>query len=294
MIYASLAAGLAVFWLIEELGRMGFIQGTSRLRELAGPVSSQVLSGKTGHGPGTTALSFLSRPLTVIRPGVEHRIQSRLVQAGMGDTMTPEIFLGWQMVFSLCGLTIGLILALLSEGRWAWIRPLAWTLLGFKAPEVWLVQRAEARRRKVLSDLPFFLDLLVVCAGAGLNLRRSLEALAGFRSGPLGSEIRRAVKEMEVGRSPAQALRSLADRTGLPQISAFASMIIQAEAMGTPVARVFAAQAEAARVQSRQRQEARIAVLPTRLTVITILLDLPAIFGLTVLPNVLKFISAGW
>lgn len=293
----SLAAGAAVFWLVIHLGRNALPGGVGRLKELGRPVPSGSGTGHTvyaGNGSAVALLTFLGRVACVARPGASKRAQERLVRAGLEDTVTPQVFLGWQVVSALCGLYLGIIMGLWAEGRWAWFRPIPWMLLGFKLPDVWLSQRSEVRQRRILADFPFLLDLLVVCASAGLNLRRSLEALAGFRAGPLAAEVQRAIQEIEVGRSPAQALRSLADRTGLSQISAFVSTVIQAEAMGTPVARTFAAQAEAARTQSRQRLEAQISALPTKLTMVTILFDLPAIFGLTVLPNVLRFISSGW
>ena len=171
------------------------------------------------------------------------------------------------------------------------------TLLGAAAGAAWPARcllAARARRRgEVARELPETLDLLVICADAGLGLPQAVRTVAMVVPGVVGQELRRAVREMDAGLAAARAMRAMSGRCDLHALSALAAALAQGERLGAPVAETLRRQAVAARAARRQELEKRIDTLPTRLTLVAIFMLLPPLFVVAVLPSVLSF-TAAW
>ncbi|MCL6449673.1 MAG: type II secretion system F family protein [Acetobacteraceae bacterium] len=179
--------------------------------------------------------------------------------------------------------------------RWmAWPSVLILPPAGLLYPLLRLRRDATCRRAQVLSALPEALDLLAICTAAGLNLPQALGVAAQHAGGGLGRELGRLESELLAGRRLSEALGALASRLDLWPVSLLAGALMQAEALGTPLAEVMRAQTAAARTWRRQAVEARIGTLPTRLTLVSIFLLMPAVFVVAVLPNVLAFVGGRW
>lgn len=174
-----------------------------------------------------------------------------------------------------------------------WVAPLACAAAGAAQP-LYSLASARARRRSDFSrELPETLDLLVVCAEAGLGLSQAIRAVAAAAPGVMGAELRRAVQEMDAGLPASSAMRQMARRCHMPALSALAAALAQNERLGTPIAEILRHQSEAARASRRQELEQHIDTLPTRLTLCAIFLLLPPVFVVTVLPSLLSF-AAAW
>lgn len=172
--------------------------------------------------------------------------------------------------------------------------PAAGLLLGVLAPRLWVDHLVARRRRLIAQDLPGVVDLLAACSVAGLNLTQSLQMAAARQEGALGDELRTAVRLMQAGRTAASAVRSMALRVNIPDLTALANAVVLTESLGTPVADLFRSQAAMAREQQRRRVEAAIGRLPIKFTAISTVLILPSLFILTVLPSLLTFLSTPW
>jgi len=172
--------------------------------------------------------------------------------------------------------------------------PLAGLLLGLLAPRLWVDHLIAGRRRLIAQSLPGAVDLLAACSAAGLNLTQALHVVATRQEGALGDELRLAVRLMQAGRTAAAAVRSVAHRLNVQELTSLANAVVLTESLGTPVADLFRSQAAMARAQQRRRVEAAIGRLPMKFTVISALLILPSLFILTVLPSLLTFLSTTW
>jgi tight adherence protein C len=161
-------------------------------------------------------------------------------------------------------------------------------------PRLWL-GRALARHRVAVSgELPKVAELLTLGTESGLGLLEAMRLAGGLSGGRVGRALQAALTEIDAGRETLAALRGIASRVGGQEIATFVGSVVQGLALGAPVARVLRTQADTLRSRHRQALEARIAGLSMRLSVVTILLFVPALFVLSVLPNLVAFLRGQW
>lgn len=159
-------------------------------------------------------------------------------------------------------------------------------LIGFMLPEYWLKKRVSARQNEILRTLPDILDMLSVCASAGLGFDQSLQKISTYWDTELGYEFRRVVKEMEMGVSRVAALRSMSSRLEVEDLSRFISLIIQAEKVGMSYADVLHSQAIQMRVQRQYRAREIANKLPGKMILPIALFIFPAIIAVILGPSI--------
>ena len=168
------------------------------------------------------------------------------------------------------------------------------TLLGALAPGVYLSNRATKRRVAMLKALPDGLDLLVICAEAGLSLDAALTRVArelGRASAELADEL--GLTAVELGFLPErrQALDNLNRRTALPALRGLVNTLQQTEKYGTPLAQSLRVLSAEFRDQRMMRAEEKAARLPAIMTVPMIVFILPALFVVLIGPAIIKTID---
>lgn len=153
--------------------------------------------------------------------------------------------------------------------------PLALLLvpIAFFLPDYFISKRAGARQLQIQKALPDNLDQITMSVEAGLGFEGALERVVQAGEGPLTDELRRVLKEMQLGVSRADALRNLADRTDVPDLKSFVFAVVQSEEYGLPIARVLRVQAAELRDKRRSRAEERALKIP-------VLLIMPLAFGI--------------
>jgi tight adherence protein C len=127
-------------------------------------------------------------------------------------------------------------------------------------PSMFVDNRIKARQRAITRALPDALDLMVVCVEAGFGINQSLAQVAEefeSKSPIVATEFALVVQETRAGKSTTQALRSLANRTGVSDISALVALLVQTERFGTSLAGALRVHADAMRVLRMQRAEER-------------------------------------
>ncbi len=221
---------------------------------------------------------------------VQQAIQLRLIQAG--NPMGPSHFLGLQTLFA-SGLSLtGLLISspFLDENPMAAAGLMTvLLLLGWRVPEFWLSRMIAERRRLIDKALPDVLDLLSVSVEAGLGLDGAIQKVGEKFPEPTSGEFRELLKAIRLGTPRAEALRSLAERTGLPDMRSFTAAVIQAEQLGVSISRVLRAQAEALRIKRKQKVEERAMALPLKMLFPLILFIFPTIFIVLLGPVVINF-----
>ena len=149
---------------------------------------------------------------------------------------------------------------------------------GFFLPDVLLYNSGLKRQQRLAVSLPEGLDLLTICVEAGLGFDAALAQVARNLNGPLAAEFARVLQEMQIGKSRAEAMRAMAERTSVPELRAFVSALTQSSELGIPVANVLREQAKEMRVRRRQRAEAQAQKIPVKITFPLIGCLLPALF----------------
>ncbi len=141
----------------------------------------------------------------------------------------------------------------------------------------WWVRRSIKRRQEQIErGLPTALDLITVCMEAGLSFDSGLAKVVEKTSGPLADEFARVLQEMQMGKVRREALRDMARRVEVRDMSALVAAIVQADQMGMSLSPVMRAQADDLRTRRRQRAEETAAKAPVKMLFPLILCILPS------------------
>jgi tight adherence protein C len=164
-------------------------------------------------------------------------------------------------------------------------------LFGFFLPDIYVANAATKRQQALQKGLPDGLDLLVICAEAGLSLDAALERVAneiGGSSPELADEL--ALTSVELGFLPdrRQALANLAKRADLASIRGVVNTLSQTEKYGTPLAQSLRVLSREFRDQRMMKAEEKAARLPATLTVPMIVFILPTLFIVLIGPAMLS------
>ena len=147
--------------------------------------------------------------------------------------------------------------------------------LAVAGPALWLRSRARSRRSAIVRQLPDLLDLLVICAEAGMALEPALRLAVGRLPGALTGEVAALLRELDLGTPRRTAYRALAERVGSPELTQSVATLIQAEELGAPIADVLARQAELLRAARRQHARDRAARATPRVQLVVALVMVP-------------------
>jgi tight adherence protein C len=289
---------------VLAVGGMGLMERRSRLRRVKAVVSkkSSRPSGAASQAWQANALSLMracTQRMTIMKTrqvedtrrlllSAGHRSRDALIVFTFFKMMSPLIFLGGSVIFTYGFDAVGHG-ALVDLGV-----VLVAGLLGSKLPDMIVKRRAKARMESIRKSFPDALDMLVICAEAGLAsdsaIKRVVQELSR-RSSELGDELHQTALELSFMPERRQALENLALRVPLTAIQSFTSTLIQAEKYGTPLARAFKVLSQEQRNERMMRAEEKAGRLPATMTVPMMLFILPALFIVLIGPAVLDIMD---
>jgi tight adherence protein C len=167
-----------------------------------------------------------------------------------------------------------------------------WSLLTGWALPVWYVNRKVfLRQERIRRSVPDALDLLVVCIEAGVSLDAAILRVARELTNvhpELSGELMVVNRKSNAGVPREQALRGLWDRTGVEEVRALVSTMIQSEKWGTSIGTVLQVYAETLRRKRRQAVEKKAATIPVKMLFPLILFILPALFAVVMGPAIIQ------
>jgi tight adherence protein C len=218
-------------------------------------------------------------------------LRLRLVQAGYRREEALTIFFGVRVLFALT------LFALFSTSIIA--RPnltlaLGGLGVGYVLPGMVLARLAKRRAHRIRLSLADMLDLLVVSVEAGLGLDQALSRVGAelqFAYPELADELKLINLELRAGKPRSEALRNLADRTGVDDLSSLVTMLIQTDKFGTSVAQSLRVYSETLRTKRRQRAEEAAAKTGVKMVFPLVFCIFPAIWIVTIGPAAIKFVT---
>ena len=151
-------------------------------------------------------------------------------------------------------------------------------VVGYMAPNLYLYQLGYDRTKRIQKAMPDALDLLTISVESGLGFDAALSHVARNTDGPLADEFARVLQEMQIGLGRGAALRALGERTHVAELSGFVSAMVQADALGIPVAQVLRVQAREIRTKRRQRAEEQAQKVAVKILIPLIFCILPCLF----------------
>jgi tight adherence protein C len=216
-------------------------------------------------------------------------LQRRLDLAGNPGRWTPDRILAAKGLGLLALAGLGALYGFRSVGLFVLCTG-AGAALGFFLPDLLLYNAGLKRRERIRAALPHALDMLTVCVEAGLGFDSALAQVARNTEGPLAAEFARALQEMHIGASRAQALRAMLDRTPVAELRSFVSAVIQANELGIPITRVLREQSTDMRLRRRQRAEEKAQKVPVKVLFPLIFCLFPALFVILLGPGAIGFV----
>jgi tight adherence protein C len=219
------------------------------------------------------------------------KLKSRLLAAGYRGPEALPVFIGARLG---CALLLFGVLSTPFLIQPNLMLALGGAALGYLLPSMKLARMAKKRQHRIRLSLPDALDLLVVSVEAGLGLDQALQRVGdelAFAHKDLSDELRLVNLEMRAGKARADALRNLADRTGVDDLSSLAAMLIQTDKFGTSVAQSLRVQSETLRTKRRQRAEEAAAKTGVKMVFPLVFCIFPAIWVVTIGPAAIKFVQ---
>jgi tight adherence protein C len=244
----------------------------------------------------------LARWLAIIRPYLEPREEERrrglreqLVQAGLKSDFAMTLLITGKIALLILLPTAVVLVAraepdlgLTGANLVTGVALAAY--VGWLLPKIYVEQRVESRKRRLLEGLPDALDLLVACTEAGLGLNAAIERVAEqipASHTELGHELRQVNAEIRAGIDRTVALRNLADRTGLEDIRGLVALISHSMRFGTGIADTLRIYAAEFRDRRMQRAEEMAAMVGTKLIFPLCFCIFPAFFVVATGPAIL-------
>lgn len=221
-------------------------------------------------------------------------LRKRLVVAGIYDPRAVAYFF-----LARTGLAVGLaILAMLFmpavNGSMYWTIVGGAGAFGYVAPSLYLDRRIAWRKDEHRAGFPDFLDLLVVCADAGLSMEASLDRVGRELCDTypsLAANIHMANLEIRAGRPMTDALQHLADRLGLEEARSFATLIAQSEELGSSITEALRIYSDDMRHKRLSLAEEKAYALPAKLSFPMMVCIFPVLFVVILLPVVVRFLN---
>jgi tight adherence protein C len=167
--------------------------------------------------------------------------------------------------------------------------------VGFMAPDLLLSSIVKKRQQQIRLGLPDALDLLVICVEAGLGLDQSLLYISQelrIAHPALCEEFDIVNAEVNVGKTRLEALRSLAERTGVEDLKAMVVTLIQTDRFGTSVAQALRVHSDDLRTKRRQRAEEMANKTAVKMVIPLVFFIFPALFVVTLGPALIVLVRS--
>jgi tight adherence protein C len=306
-------AGVGIFVLALVLVVVGL-----RSPESADPLQARLAEYSTRERPLTLEEIELSQPLSeriflpVLRrlgqfaarftPEASLKdIQHKLDLAGNPKGLDPTIFFAARIgvALGLGGVILLLTLVTKAEQLAFSVNPVRGVAIvvgaaafGFFIPNMLLQSRIRRRQDSIIKSMPDALDLLTVCVEAGQGFDQAMQQVSEKWENELSIAFERVIQEIRLGKLRREALRDMADRMDIPDMTSFVAALIQADQLGVSMAKVLRIQSDQMRIKRRQRAEKKAHEAPVKMLIPMAFLIFPSIYIILLGPAALTLINS--
>lgn len=222
------------------------------------------------------------------------RLKLNLQQAGNPGNITPIMFSGLRMALMMILLVLGAFVTFGQgmETPKALMYTAIMAALGYLLPGMWLGRQIKQRKHNIVKALPDALDLLTISVEAGLAFDLALMRVADKWDNELSNEFKRVLTDTRLGRARRDALKDMAQRTGVEDVQTFTAAIIQAEQLGVSIGKILRIQSDQMRIRRRQRAEEAAHKAPIKMLIPMAFLIFPSLFVVILGPAVPRLMGS--
>jgi tight adherence protein C len=291
----------ALVWMLVDWFNTSDSRVDERLDGLRDPRAKKRDEERYGKGKKMAemfekATVAMSKPLTPKNEQETSLIKERLCHAGFRGESAPQIFWGCKFIGMLIGFVLTGGFALFMKGNlgtFGLLKLAAPLGILFFLPDIVLWWLGSSRKQKIFLGLPDALDLMVVCVEAGLGLDQALRKVTDEMKKVypvIAEEFGLCNLHLQMGKPKNQVLQDLGQRSGVDDLRALSSILIQADKFGSSVAQALRVQSESMRTRRKQLAEEKAAKTAVKLIFPLVLFIFPSIFVVLVGPAAIKMI----
>jgi tight adherence protein C len=296
-----LAGALLLFFAVFAISFlvMQHARAKQEVRRRAQGIKLEAVNKRNLHGKGRLSMDRLitgiSKHFDSIDPVRAKVLRSQLIQAGLYD---PRWVSGFFALRAICAASASVIAYVFlpyfvnfSSENMHMIISGGGALIGYMLPVFWLSKRIAKKSLEHRSGFPDFMDLLVVCADAGVSMEASLNRVGSelAESYPsLSANLHLATLEIRAGKTISDALEHLGERLAIDEARAFATLLQQSEELGSSLTEALRVYSDEMRHKRLSRAEEKAHALPAKLVLPLGLFIFPILFVVILLPAVMK------
>jgi tight adherence protein C len=299
VVFVMIASGLGMIGLLAT----GLVKSRSDIRRRTSEGMAEVPQGSHGRKDAHASLGRLVTYLeTTFAGGDPHekkRIRLRLVQAGFFDQRAVAVFftarLGGALVLGLGALLVVPALRPEMTTSSQWLAAAVMGIVGYFAPNGYVKRRINRRTDQHRTGFPDFMDLMVVCAEAGLSMEAAIERIArelveGYPS--LAENLYMVSLEIRAGKSFTDALERMSERLGIEEAAMLATLLQQSAELGTSLSQSLRIYSEEMRNKRMARAEEKAYALPAKLVVPLTLFVFPILIVTLMYPAAIRMMDS--
>ncbi|HUG60365.1 MAG TPA: type II secretion system F family protein [Methylomirabilota bacterium] len=305
-VFAGIVAVLAVGSVLISLQSASAHRAVQRRLRLDPPSSGRAAAGPREAGKPAARHAVASVTDRIVEkatvfarlsgPQATRQLKQRLVRAGFFDAgAVPAFFLGRAVGavtgFAAAFLALDMVFTEVGGGAF-WASLLGGTLIGYFLPNLYLRSRSKRVMMENRLGFPDFMDLMGVCANAGLSMEASLERVSRELAEMypvLGVHLQILCLEVRAGRSLEDALHAMADRMDIAEVRAFATLLQQSKELGSSLSDALRVFSDDMRHKRLSMAEEKAYALPAKLSVPVSACILPVVLFIAILPVIVRF-----
>jgi len=268
-----------------------------RMRSLSRPNSGQEMEELSQPFMARVikpAFEGMNRLIVRVAPKeIRGKFQRKVTMAGFPYRLKANHWISIMafMITIIPALTIGFgILARIGQKK-LFLTIVVEICVGILLPHLLLSQKIAARKKNIIKSLPDVLDLLTVSVEAGLGFDGALAKVIEKYPGELTEEFSKVLQNIKMGKSKKDALKSMAERVNIPDVTTFISAVVQADQFGVGISNVLKIQSEQIRQKRRQRTQEKAMKAPVKMLIPMVFFIFPTIFSVLIGPIAIKMVK---
>ncbi len=223
---------------------------------------------------------------------IREKYKKKLAGAGLQNYITPEDFYSFKLFLIVGFPIVFMAVRTFLEETWPLTLIPIMAIVGFFYPDIWINGKIKSRQQEVIRSMPFCVDMLALSVEAGLDFVAAMsKVIEKARRSALTEEFETVIKEIRVGASRAEALRNMAWRLDMIQMSSFTATLIAADSVGASIGPIL----KALSVEIRQKRSAEVekagATAATKILFPMLFLIVPAVFLIVMAPLFLQMMG---
>ena len=209
----------------------------------------------------------------------KEKYRKPIASAGLTDIMTPEDFFAFKLFLIIGFPVVFMALRWFLEETWSLSLIPVLAFVGFFYPDIWVKGKKSSRQKEIINNMPFAVDMLALSVEAGLDIVAAMtKVIEKAKPSALTNEFETLIREIRIGASRAEALRNMAWRVDLIQISSFCATLIAADSVGASIGPILKSLAVEIRQKRSSEAEKAGATAATKILFPMLFLIVPAVF----------------